>query len=493
MSNMPTLSELLSHLPAAQCPAGAETIPINRVVCDSRRASAGDLFVAIQGSQFDGHKAIAELDSRGVAAFVTQRPVGLTNRPVFVVPDTRAAFGVLAHAAAGFPARDMTLIGVTGTNGKSTVTSMIRAILQNAGLATAAVGTIGRQWGGQLRPATHTTPDAALLCQELSEMRDDGIDHVVMEVSSHALSQYRVSGLSFDVAIFTNLSGDHQDYHSDMDEYFSAKAMLFESLSEDAKAIVNLDDPRGAAIGNFSTAPVWYFSRTTAADFQADNIHCTRNGTVFDMKVKNGSSIPVQMHLIGKHNVSNALAAAAACFAVNLSAGDIAAGLTRLTSVPGRLQVVSGTWPFAVVVDYAHTDDALANVLAALRPLTENHLWVVFGCGGDRDRAKRPRMAAVAAQMADCLVLTQDNPRTEDPQQILNDILSGLSNAQRNGCIVESDRGHAIARAICQAETGDIVLIAGKGHEDYQILGTSKIHFDDAEVAQKHLCQRFGA
>jgi UDP-N-acetylmuramoyl-L-alanyl-D-glutamate--2,6-diaminopimelate ligase len=456
---------------------------ISSVVSDSRRCGAGCCFVAVRGPAADGHAYIASAVASGGSALVCEDPTGVAERvPIAIVRDSRVAAGRLAHALRGWPARKLTAIGVTGTKGKSTVTYLIRSVLGQAGFRPALLGTIAYQTGKRSIEAGNTTPGAVELAEMAEEMVSAGSTHLVMEVSSHALHQARTAGVDFRVGVFTNLSGEHMDYHRTMEEYLRAKRLLFDGLAPGASAVINAEDPAGARMAELTRASVLWYGLDGPCGVSAQIEHSDVHGTRLVLKVA-GRQVPMLTPLIGRHNVMNCLAAAGVGAALGIDADIIAAGLSAVGNVPGRLQRVDVAAPFQVFVDYAHTDDALEKALTAVRPLTKGRLIVVFGCGGDRDRTKRPRMGAVAERLADMVVVTSDNPRTEQPAAIIDEILAGLSPQGRGRALVESDRRKAIEQAIASATGGDVVVLAGKGHENYQIIGTRKIHFDDAEVA----------
>ncbi len=458
---------------------------ITSVTADSRSCAPGACFVAIRGTGADGHKYIAPAIAAGAAAVVCEDVANIpANIPCAVVRDTRAAVGCIAQAFYGWPARKLVNIGVTGTNGKTTVAHLVRGVLQSAGCAPAMLGTITYETGGQIKPASTTTPDPIALAAMMAEMVRCGRTHMVMEVSSHALDQERIAGVDFAAAIFTNLTGDHLDYHETMEQYLAAKRRLFERSRPDSAAVVNMEDPAGEAMAAASNGRVIMYGLDAGADLTGHVETSDVTGSKFVMSF-GGQSIGVSTPLIGRHNILNCLAAAGACLSLGMDMKTVAAGLAVTRNVPGRLQRVDVPASYRVFVDYAHTDDALTNVLSSLRPLTKGRLIVVFGCGGDRDRTKRPRMAAVAEKLADCIVITSDNPRSEQPDVIIAEIVAGLTAAGRKKSRVIADRREAISAAIAAARADDVVLIAGKGHENYQIIGTERIHFDDAEEARR--------
>jgi UDP-N-acetylmuramoyl-L-alanyl-D-glutamate--2,6-diaminopimelate ligase len=463
---------------------------------DSRRIKPGDVFVAMQGESSDGNKFIDQAISAGAVAIVTDSATE-KPRPNLAwaqVPHGRRA---LARLSANFykkPAERLAITGITGTNGKSTTAFLLESILSAAGRKSALVGTIEYHVAGKILPAPHTTPEALELNRILNQALGQGATEVVMEVSSHGLEQQRVYGIPFDVAVFTNLTRDHLDYHRTMDEYFASKQILFEGCGTEPPraAVLNTDDEYGQKLMKISqkrSSEVLTYG-LGKGDFHADKVEITPQGTRFDL-VTPKETIPLFSPLIGKVNVYNMLAAAGAAYARNCPAEVIAQGVTALARVPGRFERVDCQQPFTVVVDYAHTDDALRNLTALAREFVQHaghkgRVITVFGCGGDRDRAKRPLMGEAAGRGSDFVVLTSDNPRSEDPLAIINDAMVGL---QRAGAKykTEPDRKAAITLAVCEARAGDIVLIAGKGHEKVQVSRAGSVNFDDVEVAQKIL------
>ncbi len=460
----------------------------------------GGCFVAVEGHQCDGHDFVQAALESGATSIVTDRPVEV--RPgvtVIRLPDTRSVLSALAAAYYGLrPAQRpeaMKLIGITGTNGKSTTCELLRAIIAAAGCKVALLGTIRYDLLDCAEPASLTTPPALELCRNLARAAEAGAAWAVVEASSHALDQRRCDGLNFAAAVFTNISGDHLDYHGDTASYVRAKKRLFDGLDADAVAVVNADDDYAEAMLADCRAQrvVRYGLDHSRADLTADIGSLSAEASHYRI-VGDGRSIPISSGLIGDHNVMNGLAAAATARALGFDDGAIARGLEMVSVVRGRLERVQVPGQgLAVLVDYAHTDDALRQVLSALSPLTDGRVICVFGCGGDRDRSKRPRMAAVVAERADVAVVTSDNPRTEDPNEIIEEVLTGFGPGGGCRLEVEPDRRAAIALAISGARRGDTVLIAGKGHEDYQIIGRTRRHFDDVEEARLCLHRRFGA
>jgi UDP-N-acetylmuramoyl-L-alanyl-D-glutamate--2,6-diaminopimelate ligase len=479
---------------------GAEVLPlsgdpgVSRVEYDSRRVKPGSLFVAMRGESSDGNQFIDQAIAAGAVAVVTDSAAEKPRLGVAwaVVPNGRRA---LARISANFykkPAERIAITGITGTNGKSTTAFLLESILTAAGRKSALIGTIEYHVAGKVLPAPHTTPEALELNRIFSEALGWGATDAVMEVSSHALAQERVFGVPFDVAVFTNLTRDHLDYHKTMEEYFAAKRMLFEGCGTDApRAVVtNLDDEYGAKLAEFSRkrSSVVLKYGWERGDLHAEKVEITTRGTRFDLVTPAGK-MGVFSALIGRVNVYNILAAAGAGYARGCAAQAIAAGIDKLACVPGRFERVECGQPFTVVVDYAHTDDALRNLTALARELVSaerGRVLTVFGCGGDRDRKKRPLMGEAAGRGSDFVVLTSDNPRSEDPVAIINDAVVGL---QKTGVkySVEPDRRKAIALAIGEARPGDIVLLAGKGHEKVQVTREGPLPFDDLEVARAAL------
>jgi UDP-N-acetylmuramoyl-L-alanyl-D-glutamate--2,6-diaminopimelate ligase len=463
---------------------------------DSRRVQPGDLFVAMRGESSDGNRFIDRAIAAGATAVVSDSQ---EEKPRGGVAWAQVAHGrrALARISANFykrPAERLAIIGITGTNGKSTTAFLIESILQVAGRKTALLGTIEYHVAGKMLPAPHTTPEALETNQILAEAVGHGATEAVMEVSSHALAQQRVYGIPYDVAVFTNLTRDHLDYHQTMEDYFAAKRVLFEGCGTDAPrvAVLNLDDEYGRKLASVSKAhasKVWTYG-FSKGDFCGKAVEIDAAGTRLEMQTPAGP-VAIWSPLLGRVNVYNILAAAGAAFARNCSGAEIARGVANLARVPGRFERVDCGQPFTVVVDYAHTDDALRNLTALAREFvshagTKGRVITVFGCGGDRDRTKRPLMGEAAGRGSDFVVLTSDNPRSEDPLAIINDALVGL---QRSGAryTMQPDRKAAIEVAIHQAGPGDIVLIAGKGHERLQVGRNGAVPFDDVEVAQATL------
>ena len=461
---------------------------------DSRRVSPGGLFVAVKGTQSDGHRFLAQAVAAGAGAIVveTGRVSGETlasiGVPVFQVGDSRRALGLLASRFHGDPSSRLKMIGVTGTNGKTTTTYVCKSILETAGVRVGLIGTVAYLFGEEQVAATHTTPGALELQGLLRKMVDAGMQAVVMEVSSHALALDRTAGCEFGTAVFTNLTQDHLDFHADMEDYFGAKLRLFTVLAPEARAIANGDDPYGKRVIEATRARAWTFAIDGPADLRAEDVQVSLSGVRFTARTPAGP-VALRSPLVGRHNVHNILAAVGVGLAQGVPLEAIAAGVAALKNVPGRFEQVDAGQPFTVVVDYAHTEDALYRLLTTAQTVRTGRIITVFGCGGDRDRGKRPKMGRVAARYSDVVVVTSDNPRTEDPGAIIREILpgveAGLREAGRGRYLVHAVRRAAIAEAIRLAQPGDLVLIAGKGHEDYQIIGKDKHPFDDRVVARE--------
>ncbi len=493
------LHTLLRQVDPSLVKDGIPDVEITALTEDSRRVSASSLFFAKPGTKTDGSKFMADAAAKGAVAAVAAAPIKDSPLPLIIVPTT-ASNGVghaasrLAHAFYGHPTRHLKLLGVTGTNGKTTTTYLIRHVLKKFHIPCGMIGTVETDDGQSAIESEMTTPSAIDVAALLGRMVANGCKAAAMEVSSHALHQGRVAGATFAGAAFTNLTGDHLDYHGTMDAYAAAKAILFHSLPKSAAAAMNGDSEWTPIMlrGVSAKSPTWGFG--PKCQYRATDLAVCADGSSFILHAPAGK-IPFKLQLIGRHNIENALAALILCHeSFNLPLDGLATAIADAPGAPGRLQTVRAGQPFAVLVDYAHTDDALENVLTALRPLTRGRLRVVFGCGGDRDKTKRPRMARVAQRLADDIYITSDNPRTEDPLAILADIQAGLSPTAPEGLgksvNIEPDRKKAIEKSLTDARIGDVLLIAGKGHENYQILGTTKHHFDDVEEATQVLGRR---
>ena len=461
---------------------------------DSRRVTPESLFVALPGQKTDGHKFIEHAVRRGAAAILAEKPVGAVRRATVIrVPDAREAMARLAGQFYGHPHRKMKVIGITGTNGKTTTAFMIQRILKEAGIKAGLIGTVRYEIGERVIPAARTTPEAVELHEMMAQMVRQNCGAVVMEVSSHSLVQKRVLGIDFDVAVFTNLTQDHLDYHKTMDGYFDAKTILFNALSTNGKigvAVINVDDSHGrdlAAMPLKAAKLTFGIENEAMVRGRALAVNCV--GLKFEVSTPKGDD-RVTLPLFGRYNVSNALGAIGASLALGVKLPTAARALKSLPPVPGRLEQVDCGQPFRVFVDYAHTDDALKNMLTTMRESTKGRLLVCFGCGGNRDTRKRELMGRVASELADFSVLTSDNPRKEEPRAIIAQIEEGFT--QTGGTAkyeVVEERREAINRILTMAEEGDVVVIAGKGHETYQEFADTVISFDDREIAREYLTQ----
>ncbi len=467
---------------------------------DSRQVKPGFLFVALKGYSQDGHIFIKDAVQNGAAAIVGESFENKTeagNKVATVqVPNSRKALSQLASIFYGHPSEHINLTGITGTNGKTTTSYILESILLAAGCIPGVIGTINYRSPEETWEASVTTPESLELMQIFRKMADVGVSDVVMEVSSHALDQGRVDGCPFRVAVFTNISRDHLDYHRSMEEYFRAKSLLFQKLEDNARAVINGDDPKGKDLAKLSAAPVMTYGLAKVSNVRADHVKATRTGITAKLTTPAGE-IDIEASLIGGFNIYNILAAAAAALCMGIDLNSIKSGIAQIRGVPGRLELVKNKRSLTIVVDYAHTPDALEKALSAIGSLKEGgRLITVFGCGGDRDKGKRKEMGYASGEYSDLVIVTSDNPRSEDPDAIISQIEEGARNSglkkleklsskrqTESGYMLDPDRGSAIRKAIGIANKTDIVLIAGKGHEDYQIIGKEKRHFDDREVA----------
>ncbi|WP_010096786.1 UDP-N-acetylmuramoyl-L-alanyl-D-glutamate--2,6-diaminopimelate ligase [Ornithinibacillus scapharcae] len=465
-------------------------LEINAIKMDSREIEKGDIFVCINGFTVDGHDYVDEAVHNGAVLVVAEKEME-AQVPVIVVPDSVRFLAMAAASFYNYPSNDIPLIGVTGTNGKTTVTYLLENIFLHFGRTTGVIGTIQMKIGNKVFPIDNTTPDALFLQQTFRKMIDSRVEQVIMEVSSHALDQGRVYGCDFDIAIFTNLTQDHLDYHDSMDDYLRAKSLLFAQLGNQYHkdnrkfAIINQDDPVSQKLMRSTAQNVVTYGMHKDSMVRAKSIRLTPTGTYFLLCTPNGNTA-INSKLIGKFNVSNMLAAAAAAISYGIPLSVIKEALESISGINGRFELVQHHHPFSVIVDYAHTPDSLENVLTTIRDFAKGKVYVVVGCGGDRDRTKRPLMAKIAVQYSDVAIFTSDNPRTEDPKIILEDMIDGLSQEDEMFEVI-IDRKAAIHHAIQQASEDDIILIAGKGHETYQQIGHRKYHFDDREVALEAL------
>lgn len=468
--------------------SGVADLRVTGCCSDSRQCRPGDLFAALPGTSRDGQQFIPEAVARGASAILVDRPARNCPLPACYVTDVREAFGLVCQALANNPAEQLKVVGITGTNGKTTTSLLCASVLESAGCRTGLMGTLAYTDGYTMQSAGWTTPPANVLAHWLSRMVQSGRSHAVLEVSSHALCQRRVAGMEFDVACLTNIRHDHLDYHGSLDRYRAAKARLFDQLRPDGVAIVNVDCPQGAWLVDTLDGPTLTVAMEGQAEITATPLNESAAEQTFLLAV-GSESVPVRTPLIGRHNISNCLVASALGVAYGIDLATIARGLEAVQSVPGRLQPIECGQPFHVFVDYAHTADALSVCLDTLRANIRGRLICVFGAGGDRDRTKRPAMGRAVAARSDLAVVTSDNPRSEDPNQIAEQILRGFrSHAE---VVTIPDRATAIHWALSQAGEGDCVLIAGKGHETSQWIGQEHYHFDDREVARDWLQDRF--
>ena len=478
------LARLLEHLDILESTADP-ALDITGVSYDSRRTRPGDLFVAIKGFESDGHRFIPKAVENGAAAVLCEEAPA-DGTPYVRVRDCRYALAIVSRDFFGNPAARMKLIGFTGTSGKTSSTQILKHVLETQGARVGLIGTNGNMIGDKLLHTEHTTPESRELHELFREMADAGCTHVVMEVSSHSLTLERVAGITFDVAVFTNLSQDHLDLHGTMEEYAAAKKKL---VSQCRAACINLDDARGEYMAEGVTCPVLrYSAKESAADLTAKDIRLTAEGVRF-AAVYGGQLALTKLRIPGMFSVYNALSVEAACLSLGMDLSDAAAGVSSAEGVKGRMESVPTDGDYSILIDYSHKPDALEKALRALRPVTRGRLIVLFGCGGDRDRGKRPIMGEIAAKNADLVIVTSDNPRTEDPMDIIREILPGTKKGPA-ACRMICDRVEAIRWAIDNARPGDVILLAGKGHEDYQVIGHEKHHMDEREIVADWLRQR---
>ncbi|UOY88920.1 UDP-N-acetylmuramoyl-L-alanyl-D-glutamate--2,6-diaminopimelate ligase [Bacillus glycinifermentans] len=480
------LTKLLTYLKNEPSYKGQEDPDITSIEMDSREVKTGSLFVCIKGYTVDGHDYARQAADKGAAAIVAERQVD-ADVPVIIVRQSKRALAVLSDAFYGQPTKRLRLVGITGTNGKTSTSHMAEEIFRKAGCKTGLIGTMYTKINDETFDVKNTTPESVTLQKTFRKMVDREVDTAIMEVSSHALHMGRVHGCDYDIAAFTNLTQDHLDYHQTMDEYKHAKSLLFSQLGgsfnhERPKwAVLNADDPASEYFAQVTSAHLLTYGISNRADIMADNIEMAPKGTTFDLVTPKGTE-RVTIPLVGLFNVYNVLTAAAIGFAADIPFSVIVEAIKGLKGVRGRFELVDAGQDFPVIVDYAHTPDSLENVLNTCRGLTEGKLFVVVGCGGDRDKTKRPKMAKIAAELADEPVFTADNPRSEDPLAILRDMEEGVKGAYYHSIV---NREQAIFFAIANAKKGDVVLIAGKGHETYQQIGGETFDFDDAEVAKR--------
>ena len=503
---LPAVCHLISSAASVDEAVRHGDIEISGLHYRAQEVTPGGLFVALKGFSADGHDYIPQAVSRGAAAVVCERPIAI-DTPTIPVTDGRKALAALAAEYFGHPSRRMAVVGITGTSGKTTTSYLIESMLQAAGRTVGVIGTVNYRYGATVCPNPVTTPESLDLQRILADMYTAGVTHVVMEISSHALDLDRVHACQVDVAVFTNLSQDHLDFHHDMETYWASKRRLFEQVLPATpgkcavRAVINIDDPRGAALAGSLALSHWTTSQSRTADVAAEDAHFDLAGITARLQTPRGA-LAIRSALVGHHNLENIRNAAGAALALGLPLEAVGAGIAALANVPGRLErVADPTGGRFVYVDYAHKPDALEKALQALRAVTRERIVCVFGCGGDRDRGKRSIMGAIAGRLADLTVVTSDNPRTEPPQAIIDQIVTGVrekvehqyaphdvqAGFETRGYLVEPDRRRAIALGIGAARAGDTVLIAGKGHEPYQIVGKQKFPFDDRIEAKQVL------
>ncbi len=477
------LSLLLADVATTDLPGPG--VDVTGIAFRSSSVRPGDAFFCVPGFKVDGHDFAADAVQRGAVAVVATREVPGIVVPVIRVPDTREALALASARFFGHPSAAMDVVGITGTNGKTTTTFLLDAIMRAAGRRTGVIGTILTRIGDVPEPASRTTPESRDLQELLARMRDDGVSAVAMEVSSHAIDLHRVEGVDFAAAAFTNLSQDHLDYHATMEEYFAVKS-AFVGMVPASRRVINIDDEHGALLAA-SLGAAWTVGTSPDAAVRATEVIVGPLSCTFRLQAPVGEAMVV-LPLAGAYNVSNALVAAGCALALGVPLDVVVAGLCAAPQVPGRLERVDAGQDYVVLVDYAHTPDGLANALRAVRDVTTGRVITVFGCGGDRDPDKRPLMGHIAGTMSDIAVLTSDNPRNEDPVGIVLQVQDGMTGTPAH-LIIEIDRRAAIAEALRLAKAGDTVLVAGKGHEDYQIFADRTVHFDDREVVREELAK----
>ncbi|ALS78105.1 UDP-N-acetylmuramoyl-L-alanyl-D-glutamate--2,6-diaminopimelate ligase [Planococcus kocurii] len=481
--------ELLTAIPYKQI-KGALPDRIEHLTIDSRDIKKDSIFVCITGYTVDGHDFAQQAADQGAAVIVAEKPLTIDNATVILVESTSRTLGLLAAKFYDYPSKLLHMIGVTGTNGKTSVAGILHSMLMELGEKSAMTGTIGFNLNGQLHPSANTTNDALTTQQMIARARDEDCSHMTMEVSSHGLILGRLAGVEFDTAIFTNLTHDHLDFHGTMEEYGHAKALLFSQLGQDVanqkQAILNADDPWSSEIAKMTPHPVYTYGIQNDAQFRAKDIQLAHTGTTFTLHCPAGQ-FPVAMKLLGEFNVSNALAAIAALYAEGYKLDEILQAIAAIAPVEGRMQKVEVEAPVSIFIDYAHTPDAIEKAIEAVQDFKKNRIIFLVGTGGNRDKTKRPIMAEKAS-VADYVVLTTDDPRDETYDSILEDLKSGMTHEQF-ACI--GDRAEAVKHAVQQAESGDIIILAGKGHEDYQIIGNTKYPHSDKEIAIQEALKKF--
>lgn len=460
-------------------------VNIRGVKLNSKEVKEGDLFVAISGTKVDGHDFIHDAIESGASAIISNgRDVGEISIPQIKVANPRRAASIIAAEYYGHPSKDLTMVGITGTNGKTTTASLVHSIFKEAGIKSAQFGTLGLIAKGIEQQPTLTTPDAISLQKQFSELKDQGFTHIVMEVSSHALDQFRVADVNFNVGVFTNLTPEHLDYHGTIESYYQAKAKLFRMLDLDATAVVNAMDPNGERIANESNAPHLIFSRNNGTSIHFSQVLFSING-IKGTVVAGSNEIEIESNLIGEFNVENILAAVSVAHALGIDTKSIEAGIQNCGFIPGRVESFTLNSGATAIIDYAHTPDAYEKVLGTIKQLTptDGHLYVVFGAGGDRDKSKRPEMARIAEMFASHCFITPDNPRSENPDTISQEVISGFTSSNYS---VFSDRELGLVTAIEQAEKNDIIVVLGKGRETYQEISGKKEYYSDINIIEKY-------
>ncbi len=480
--------DIIESLDSCRLSSNLKDFEVRGISCNSKQVLDNFIFVAIEGTRIDGHRFIKEAVEKGAKIVIARSYdafLQLPKKVTFIrVDDTRKAIANLAAKFYGDPSSRIKVVGVTGTNGKTTITYLMEALLKEAGFLPAVIGTVNYRFKDKIIPSKNTTPGPVELQSLLADMVKDNINYAIMEVSSHALSQERTKGINFHSAIFTNLTQDHLDYHKTLEDYFQAKAKLFKNMDAGTFTVINNDDEYGNRLKELIRGPeLITYAIDNDADIRAYDIKLDISHTEFTLRALKKQA-NFKTGLIGRHNIYNILASFAWAFKEGLDWEVVKSALERFNFIPGRLERIDSRRGFPVFVDYAHTEDALTNVIKALRQISGNRIIVVFGCGGERDKTKRPKMGYAASELADYVIITNDNPRSEDPQDIIEDIVKGIR--KNNYCIIP-ERKDAIRESISEAREGDIVLIAGKGHENYQILRNQTIHFDDREAVKECL------
>lgn len=481
------INELIKSSDNLRISAKLKNFTIKGISCNSKNILNGYIFVAIKGSRENGNKFIDEAIKNGARLIISQDLKGIpkkTKGAYFIkVNDARKVLADLASNFYDCPSSKLKVVGITGTNGKTTISYLIEAILKEANFNPAVIGTINYHFKNRVLPSKNTTPGPVELQSMLATMLKESVNYVITEVSSHALDQNRIGGIDFHSAIFTNLTQDHLDYHKTIEGYFKAKAKLFKNLSPKATAVLNIDDKYGLRLKRMTRAKIITYAIENKADVCAQNLRFGVSDTEFVLTAKRIKTV-IKANLVGKHNVYNVLAAVSWALKEGIDIAVVRRALEKLFSVPGRLEKVDSVADFSIFVDYAHTEDALKNAISSLRSLSKNRIIVVFGCGGERDKTKRPKMGRVVSRLSDYFIITNDNPRSENPAEIIRDIRRGIK--KDNYCVIPERKG-AIRKSLSLARSGDIILVAGKGHENCQVLKNKTIHFDDREVIRECL------